>query len=148
MKIFIDNYNPNDLNSIQNSLSDLLVDTQIYTELYTNNGIYNIDNKNIFSLEPKDGEINFYKNYFNSISLITDDSYFEKNIDTSVIGSDHIHTKITKQMYRLNPKSKINFIIEIADNSNHSIYFESKDKINIKELFNKQEIIEFLSLLN
>jgi hypothetical protein len=148
MKIYVDNINLTDLKSIQESLSDLLINTQKYTEVYTNNGIYNIDNKNIFLLEPNDGEINVFNNYFNDITLIVDNSYFEKIIETSIIGSVHIHNKILKQIYRLNPKSKINFIIEIVDNIKHTIYFESEDKIDIKELFNKQEIIEFLSLLN
>lgn len=148
MKIYINNFRITDLKSTQKHLSDLLINTQNYIELYTNSGIYNIDNKNIFFLEPKDGDINVYKNYVNNTTLIVDHSYFEKKIDIGVIGSDHIHNKITKQIYRLNKKSKIHFIIEIVDNAKHNIYFESEDKIDIKELFVKQEIIEFLSLLN
>lgn len=149
MKIYINNFNLTILNDIQKTLSELLVETNIYSELYTNESIYHINNKTIFRLEPKDGEITIHKNYFNNITLITDESYFEKKQDTSILGSEHIHKKITKRLHRLNPKSKINLVIEMADiNTPNDIYFETEDKMDIKELFAKQEINEFLSLLN
>ena len=149
MKIYINNFNLTILGDIQKTLSDLLVGTNIYTELYTNESMYRIDDKTTFRLEPKDGEIALHKNYFNNMTLISDVSYFEKKQDTSILGSEHIHKKITKRTYRLNPKSKINLVIEMADiNTPNDIYFEIEDRIDINELFVKQEIIEFLSLLN
>ena len=132
----------------------MLSETQIYTELYTNESIYQIDSKNILLLEPKDGEIDVYKNYFNNITLIVDNSYFKKSIENSVYGNEHHHKKITKNIYKLNPKSKICFIIESSNNLDNNkfvsndVYFECNELVDIKELFIKQEIIEFLSLLN
>ena len=66
MKIYINNFNLNNLPVIQKSLDDMLSETQHYTELYTNESIYQIDSKNIFLLESKDGVIDVYKNYFNN----------------------------------------------------------------------------------
>jgi hypothetical protein len=80
---------------------------------------------------------------------VVDDSYFEKKQDTSVLGSEHIHKTITKRIHRISPKSKINLVIEMADiNIPNDIYFETEERIDMKELFVKQEINEFLSLLN
>lgn len=154
MKIYINNFNLNNLPNIQKSLDDMLTETQIYTELYTNESIYQIDSKNIFLLEPKDEVIDVYKNYFNNITLIVDNSYFKKSIENSVHGNEHHHKKIKKNIYKLNPKSKICFIIESTNNLDNNkfipndLYFECNELVDIKELFIKQEIIEFLSLLN
>jgi hypothetical protein len=154
MKIYINNFNLNNLPIIQKSLDDMLAETQIYTELYTNESIYQIDSKNILLLEPKDGEIDVYKNYFNKITLIVDNSYFKKSIENSVYGNEHLHKKIKRNIYKLNAQSKISFVIEMIDNldnnkfSQNDVYFECNEFVDIKELFIKQEIIEFLSLLN
>ncbi len=153
MKIYINNFNLNSLPNTQKSLTDILVETQTYTELFTNESIYHIDNKQIFLLEPKDGEIIIYKNYFNDISLVVDNSYFNKIIEMSVNGNEHLHKKINKFIYKLNPKSKLSFVIEMTNNLDNAlepndVYFECNELIDIKELFIKQEIIEFLSLLN
>jgi len=153
MKIYINNFNLNSLPNSQKSLSDILVETQTYTELFTNESIYHINNKHIYLLEPKDGEIIIYKNYFNDISLVVDNSYFNKIIETSVNGNEHLHKKINKFIYKLNPKSKLSFVIEMTNNVDNllvpnDVYFEYVELIDIKELFIKQEIIEFLSLLN
>jgi hypothetical protein len=69
MKIYINNFNLTILNDIQKTLTDLLVETIIYSEVYTNESIYHINHKTIFRLEPKDGEITIYKNYFNNLTL-------------------------------------------------------------------------------
>jgi hypothetical protein len=149
MKIYINNFNLNILNDLQKTLSDILFDTQLYTELYTNEAMYHIDNKHIFFLEPKDGEIIIHKNYFNNITLIVDNSYFQKKSQMSILGFEHVHKIITKRIYKLNPNSKLKLIIEIADTKTpNDIYFETEEIIDINDLFVKQEIIEFLSLLN
>lgn len=154
MKIYIDNFNINKIPYLQKLLSDLLTSTYTYTEIFTNESIYHVDNKTIFLLEPKDGEISIYLKYFNDITLIVDESYFQKSIETCVNGNHHLQKKIKKETYKLNPQSKISLVIETAhdfENNNYlpnDVYFESNENIDIKELFNKQEIIEFLSLLN
>ena len=153
MKIYINNFNINNLSNVQTILADILIETHLYTELYTNESIYHIDYKNITLLEPKDGEINIFKNYFNDISLAVDNSYFKKIAETSVNGNMHLHKKIKKNVYKFNSKSKLSFVIETIDNLDNifipnDIYFECNEIIDIKELFIKQELIEFLSLLN
>jgi hypothetical protein len=154
MKIYINNLNLNKLNDIRESLNDILTETNIYTEVYTNESIYHIDEKTIYSVTPKDGEIILHHNYYDQFTLICDHSYFLKNNAFNVFGNEHLHKKIKKYIYKTNPKSKLSFVIEMTgdlhDNKfvENDVYFESYDIIDIKELFIKQEIIEFLSLLN
>lgn len=154
MKIYINNFNLNKIQSTQNLLSDILVDTHKYSEIYTNESMYHVDNKNIFLLEPKDGEIIVYEKFYDNITLIVDHSYFVRHLESSLNGSKHMQIKIKKYVYKLNPQSKISLVIKIAETNDHDsfisndIYFECDNIINITELFNKQELIEFLSLLN
>jgi hypothetical protein len=154
MKIYINNLNLNNLNDIRESLSEILTETNIYTEVYTNESIYHIDEKTIYSLTPKDGVIILHHNYYDQFTLICDHSYFQKNSSVNILGNQHLHKKIKKYTYKINPKSKLSFVIEMTgdlhDNKfvENDVYFESYDIIDIKELFIKQEIIEFLSLLN
>lgn len=154
MRIYIHNINLQALNIIQKSITDLLTETKSYIEVYTNESIYQIDGKHITLLEPKDGEISFHQNYYDDISLIVDNSYFQKTNETSIYGNKHLHKPIRKYIYKLNPKSKVCFVIETSQSSNDitfaasDIYFECQQQIDIKELFIRQEINEFLSLLN
>jgi hypothetical protein len=153
MKIYINNFDLTSLSSIQKSLVDILIETQNYTEVYTNESIYHIDYKNIFLLEPKDGDIFLYKNYFDKITLIVDNSYFKKTQETSICGNKHLHKTIQKNIYKINPNSKVFLIIEMVNTLDNifvpnDIYFECNEIIDIRELFIKQELIEFLSLLN
>ena len=138
------------LSSLLSLLSDLQIKVEYYTEIYTNESIYHVDSKHIYLLDPKDRETFVYKDYFNGISLVVDNSYFIKTLDTSIHGSEHIHNKIKKYTYALHPKSKLTFIMEVNEDTHciKDVYFESDENINIKEVFIKQEIIEFLSLLN
>jgi hypothetical protein len=153
MKVYINNLNLNNLPIIQKSMNNMLFETKMYTELYTNEAIYQINSKNILLLEPTDGEIIVYKNYFNELSLIVDKSYFKKIEVSSVFGNNHHHKKIKKYIFKQYPKSKISFVIEMTDNLENDnyypndVYFEIDDLVDIKDLFIKQEIIEFLLLL-
>jgi hypothetical protein len=154
MKIYVNNFNLNSLPAIQRILTDILFETQNYVEVYTNESMYHVDDKNIYLLEAKDGEITVHKNYFNDISLIVDNSYFKRIAYTNINGNVHLHKKIKKNIFKLNSKSKLNFIIEMVSNLDNTafipndVYFESYEIVDIKELFIKQELIEFLSLLN
>ena len=154
MRIYINNINLDALNSIQKSLTDLLTETKEYVEVYTNESMYQIDGKHITLLEPKDGGIIIHENYYENMTLIVDNSYFQKTNETSVYGTNHLHKQIRKYVYKFNPKSKIRFVIEttpISHDNKFAVsdsYFECYDQVDIKEIFIRQEINEFLSLLN
>jgi len=157
MKIYVDNLlqlnnNKYNVNTIQNRLTNLIVDSYSYLEVYTNEGIYLIDNKTIYSLDPQDGKPTLFTNYLDNVNILVDYSFFDKTLVTFVKGNEHCQKNITKYNYKLNPKSKISLVVEVDSNDGeknlNNIYFYSKDVIDVKELFIKQEINEFLFLLN
>ena len=152
MKIYINNLNLNILNELSNNFKNLLIDTKQYIVLYTEEGIYEINNKLIYHLEQIDRDIKKYENFYNEFTLIVDPSFFNKHIETSIIGTKHISNQIVKYIYKLNKKSDLNLIIEyyLHDSKmiENDIYFELNKEIDINEIFIKKEIIEFLSLLN
>ena len=152
MKIYINNLNLNILNELSNNFKNLLIDTKQYIILYTEEGIYEINNKLIYHLEQIDRDIKKYENFYNEFTLIVDPSFFNKHIETSIIGTKHISNQIVKYIYKLNKKSDLNLIIEYNSNDSkmieNDIYFELNKEIDIDEIFIKKELIEFLSLLN
>ena len=152
MKIYINNLNLNILNELSNNFKSLLIDKKQYIILYTEEGIYEINNKLIYRLEQIDRDIKQYENFYNEFTLIIDPSFFNKHIETSIIGTKHISNQIVKYIYKLNKKSDLNLIIEyyLHDSKmiENDIYFELNKEIDINEIFIKKEIIEFLSLLN
>lgn len=149
MKIYVEKINLKLLNDgVNNYLKDVPHSSNIYIEVYTDEGIYEIDNNNIYSLDPVDAGIVYYNS---NIRLVIDRSYFNRTLCTCINGSQHISRKIQKYAYKLNAKSIISFVIEMAYDTDdkqtpYDVYFESKEIVDIP--FVKQDIIEFLSLLN
>jgi len=142
MKVYINNFNLEILHDISNVFKDNLVDTKNYIELYTNEGIYNIENK----------DIKIYEKYYNNFTLITDPSYFNKKNITSIHGETHLSLKRKKNYYKMNNNSDIYLVIKYYYKSNNfipnDIYFKINRDIDINDIFIKKEIIEFLSVLN
>ena len=62
------------------------------------------------------------------------------------IPTQHAIIDITKQIYKLHPKSNTSFIIELKDDKIHDYYFEGKETLENYSL--KEDINSFLSLLN
>ena len=154
MKIYINNLNLNFLKDIQGILEKHYINCENYIQLYTNEGFFRIEKNNIYSLEPVDIDVKIYEKYFNDFTLIVDLSYFKKTSITCIYGNNHLSTSIKRDIYKINKQSKLQLVIENheSDLSGHynpsDIYFELDGNNNINELFIKQDIIEFLSLLN
>ena len=154
MKIYINNFNLNILKDIQDTLQKEFINSENYIQLYTNEGIFRIEKNIIYSLDPVDIDIKIYERYFHDFTLIVDLSYFKKNTITTINGNIHLSTSIKKNFYKINKQSKLQLVIENIEqiNSGHyipsDIYFELDFLTDINELFIKQEIIEFLSMLN
>ena len=154
MKIYINNFNLNILKDIQDTLQKEFINSENYIQLYTNEGIFRIEKNIIYSLDPVDIDIKIYERYFHDFTLIVDLSYFKKNTITTINGNIHLSTSIKKNFYKINKQSKLQLVIENIEqiNSGHyipsDIYFELDGSNDINELFIKQDIIEFLSVLN
>lgn len=152
MKIYINNFNLDILNEINSIFKDNLVSSETYIELYTNEGIYYIDNKDIYILDIVDKDIKQYNKFYNDFTLIVDSSYINKSPTTSIFGQTHLSFETKKCYYKLNNNSNISLVIKhILKNSKftpNDIYFETNEDIDINNVLNKKELIEFLSILN
>jgi hypothetical protein len=152
MKIYINNLNLDILNEIAEIIKDKLLNTETYIELFTDEGIYHIEDKNIYILDTNDNIIKKYENYYNNFTIIVDTSYFNKKQISSIHGEKHLSFKTKKNYYKLNGNSNVYLIIKYYyDKSKlipNDIYFELDREIDINDIFIKKEIIEFLSILN
>ena len=151
MKLYINNYNIDNLSEVIKLLKEWQVKTETYIEIYSNEGIYEIDDTYIKQKNITDREITIFKEYFDIFTLILDESYytFEK---INKLPCNHFSKKINKRFFSLNRETKIQLVIEslILDDLTqpYDIYFELDENINIMDNLIKKEIIEFLSLLN
>jgi len=151
MKIYINNFNLDIIKDIDNLFKEYLVGAENYLDLYTDEGIYRIENKNIYILEPIDRDIKIYENYYNNFSLIFDPSYFNKYSVSSIQGHTHLSFQTTNLYYKLNKNSSIKMVCKyISKNGKQTpndIYFETeKNNLDINDY--KNDLIEFLSVLN
>lgn len=152
MKIYIHPLAIDDISALQTQFTDILRSTITYTEVYTTEGFYRVDSRNVYRLEPVDQPIAVHPSYHGQTTLIVDPSTFKRTLERAICGTEHCVQEIQKQYFRLNAKSKMSFVLEFMRRAEEwvvsDIYFESDDPVNVQELFVKQEIIEFLSLLN
>ena len=155
MKIYIKNYNIKDIKKKLEPLHIYFVNEQKYIQFYSNEGIFIIENIKIFKLNILDVKLEYYK--LNNVELVIDKSIVVKEICYQ-LPMNSINNNITTFYYQLHKKSKVKLIIEgisqtdiITDNYKNYIptnfYFEISPEFEINNLFIKEEINEFLSLL-
>jgi hypothetical protein len=152
MKIYINNFNLNLIDYLDDILKDYLYETHHYIELYTDQGIFNVDNKNIKLLIPKDKPIIKYEKYFKDYTLIVDKSYFVEEKYDSVNGINYLSLNTIKKRFKIDKSSTLSLVIKYhCENSKsipYDIYFEIDKEMDINDIFIKNELIEFLSVLN
>ena len=111
--------------------------------ILTCEGLFKYVNNNLhkFKLWLSDDDLSANKSHIKPSNLrwIQIDTVY--NIPTQ-----HTIINITKQKYKLHPKSNTSFIILLKDDKIHDYYFESKENLENHSL--KEDINSFLSLLN
>jgi len=115
-----------------------------YKDIYSSDGIFRIQNNNIYHLIPQDKPIE--KSIYNNIEFMIDKSYFSFRNDIYYIPIIHIEFNIEYIEFKLNNKSKISLIIEKHNNVIIDIYFHTKE--NHLHNYLKDDILIILSLLN
>jgi hypothetical protein len=157
MKIYIQHYN---LNNIA-SLDKYLYSETTHIDIYSNEGIFMVDNTQIFKLKITDKDVYKIENYGvnfsgsnNKHTLLIDESVIEKE-PVFQIPQDHIAIKLTTFTYKMYQKSNVSLVIEGTYNQpgNNGRYdgFEPRDfyfisSSNLTEI--KDNLCVFLSLLN
>ena len=161
MKIYINNFNIDLLDSIIKKLDDNYIGSETYIQIYSTDGVYQINEKNITKFNPNDKSIQIFENYYEKFTLIIDSSYYTKEI-MNCLNPEHISTNVKRCFFKINKTSFLNLVVEGIEgieainfskknkyNINPSdIYFEISDSIDINDALVKKEIIVFLSLLN
>jgi len=155
MKLFIENYSFSNLTAIIPSLKKYLVDTKQILEITSNEGQYYIDNSKVYKIIVNDKDIVIHKKYYNDLNLLIDNSCAVM-IETNQIPNYNIEILYKYYYFALNKSSKLRFVIQtiydIADEINNidpiDFYFETEGDVEINNIFFKDEINVFLSLLN
>jgi hypothetical protein len=166
MKIYINHFNLNILPELKKKFYEYRVKTEEYMQIYSSDGIYIVDHSATLKLNPVDHDIVILSDFYKNFTLIVDPSFFivEKS---GQIPPDHISRKILRDTFALTHQNKVKLVIEseiqtectdafsLLNKSNtenafqyKDVYFELPNGTNIKDALVKEQIIEFLSLLN
>ena len=151
MKIYINNYNIDNLSKKLKGLNEYLINKTNSIEIYSDEGIYLVDENNMYNITYLDRsiqKINYTDDIEMSIDLSTTNS-----IIVNQLPSDNIILKLATYIYKIDAKSKIKFVINfvLIKNINynlHDFYFDVSDDIDINSPLFKEDINVFLSLLN
>jgi len=176
MKIYINHLNLDILPEFIKKLTDYHDKTEEYIQLYSPDGIYMIDKSSTIKLNPIDHDIILLENFHDGFTLIVDPSFYITEKVTN-IPPEHVTTRVKRDVFTLkknptqpnirNKKPCIKLIIEneIKTDQDEAFYFLNKNKTenevqykdiffempngtNVNDSLVKEEIIEFLSLLN
>ena len=161
MKIYINNLNLEILSDIMKIYNDYYIKSETYIQIYSSEGIYKIDNSIITKLISTDIDIKKLENYYNNFTLIVDPSYFTPQT-VNQISPNHTSTPLKRNIFKIYANSNLQLVIECEVKEEHNyykntienviipndMYFELPNDTNINDTLVKNEIIEFLSLLN
>jgi hypothetical protein len=139
MKIYaknfiIKNLIPKNLNLLKNITN--------YKDIYSAEGIFRIQNDNIFKLIPQDIPCE-YMNYKDLNLIVDKSSFIFKKI--SSIPYNHVVYNIEQVEYKFYNNSPISFLIEYNNNKIIDYYFFTKQNLYINF---EDNILEYISLFN
>ena len=151
MKIYINNYNIDNLSKKLKGLNEYLINKTNSLEVYSDEGIYAVDENNIYNITYLDipiQKINYTDDVEMSIDLSTTNS-----IIVNQLPSDNIILKLATYTYKTCPRSKVKLIVNFTLNKNmeykpYNFYFDVSDDIDINGPIFKEDINVFLFHLN
>lgn len=149
MKIYIKNLELQNIKGNIELIKKYEIKNMKYIIFYSNDGIFELNNKNLYKLYQNDVKISSDNISYNNkkYELLYDNSFYNKEKIYSVPNL-YREKKIKKTYFKIE-KSFSTFILEQEDNNIIDFYFElddkSKDKISNNII--KNEISSFLSIL-
>ena len=167
MKLYLANYNIKDLHKKLPILDKFFLNSKSQIEIYSSEGIFFIDDTNVLKLTVDDKDI-CVETYENSnensnennekIDIIIDRSVLH-TCKTNQIPPNHLSLHTTNLYFTLSEKSNLKLVIQGSYIDKPSIdkyhnflpsdfYFEIPHDIDIHNVLFKEELVEFLSLLN
>jgi hypothetical protein len=151
MKIFIDNYNLSNLKNKIQTLDKYLVNTTKTRECFSKYGHFYIDRSNVYRIIQNDKKVQIIEKYLDNLTFIIDYSTTSKEKENQ-IPSDSTILPLQNNYYSVVPNSKIKLVIQKNDYYGEidlvDFYFEIKEEVDITNIFIKNELNVFLSLLN
>ena len=123
--------------------------TETTKMIYSTEGIFSVETNNIFKMIPVDKPISRFPNYYKKgLTIIVDNSYFEKHLLYSQIPFDHIFLEQSFKYYCLGNEERkdSNLYLVIEENNPANYYFLAKEKLD--NLLIQEELTVFFSLLN
>ena len=149
MKIYIKNLELQNIKKNIELIKKYEIKNVKYIIFYSNDGIFELNNKNLYKLYQNDVKITSDNISYNNedYELLYDNSFYNKEKIYSV-PKLYREKKIKKTYFKIE-KTFLTFILEQEDNNIIDFYFElddkSKDKISNNII--KNEISSFLSIL-
>ena len=151
MKIYINNYNIDNLSKKLKGLNGYLINKTNSIEIYSDEGIYLVDENNMYNITYLDRpiqKINYTDDIEMSIDLSTTNS-----IIVNQLPSDNIILKLATYIYKICPRSKVKLIVNFTLTKNmeykpYNFYFDVSDDIDINGPIFKEDINVFLFHLN
>lgn len=156
MKIYIDNYNIENLPKKMKCLNKYLTNKTNSIEVYSDEGIFVIDQQNIYNITYLDKPIKKVK-YINN-----NDTKFDMMIDTTEttktivnhLPQDNIIIKTETQIYQIDASSKTKLVVNsrlnklVNEYKVYDFYFDVSNDIDINSPIFKEDINVFLFHLN
>ena len=151
MKIYINNYNIDNLSKKLKGLNEYLINKTNSIEIYSDEGIYLVDENNIYNITYLDRPTKKV-NYINDVEMIIDFSTTNSTI-VNQLPSDNIILKLATYSYKICPRSKVKLIVNFTLSKNmeykpYNFYFDVSDDIDINGPIFKEDINVFLFHLN
>ena len=134
MKVYIDNYSVQDLFSNIAKFEQYYKSTNTWTEFYTHDGVFTIDQNQVFKMNVVDVDVTRVDN------LVIDNSYYTKHA-VYQLPPNHIVHVLTKMVYATSFKSNIKLVIEGFSKNDgfepFNFYFDVNDSISLHHVNNE-----------
>ena len=156
MKIYIENYNIENLSKKMKGLNKYLTNKTNVIEVYSDEGIFVIDQQNIYNVDYLDKPIKNGKYISETgtvFNMIIDTSETTRTI-VNQLPPDNIIMKTETHVYQINATSKIKMVINLTLNKDvneykpYDFYFDVSNDIDINSPIFKEDINVFLFHLN
>ena len=156
MKIYIDNYNIENLPKKMKNLNKYLTNKTNTIDVYSDEGIFSIDQQNIYKVAYLDKPTKRGK-YINATGIIFDiiiDTTETTKTIVNQLPPDNVIMKSETQIYQTDASSKTKLVVSSTLNKllneykPHDFYFDVSNDIDINSPIFKEDINVFLSHLN
>ena len=138
MKIYIEGFLPK-----FDKIQQFYKKTEITKMIYSTEGIFSVETNNIFKMIPVDKPIKKITNYKKGVTILIDESYFEKQLVYSQIPFDHTYLEQSFKYYCLGNIDGVIFDIYLVIEEHNPVnfYFVTNEQLN------KDNFIKLLNLI-